>query len=156
MAKKLTKNQQVEVKTEVAKETATVVAPTEEQKSVEVPAKEDAVVVDGEEPKTEGAPEEPVEEPKTEEPEETEETEDEEGAGETPIITIDTEKKEDEVTVKPTETVSKKAQMVKIRMRTNHKCFIGGEWYYLNEGKCYNVPENVKRILDGAGLLAPL
>ena len=41
-------------------------------------------------------------------------------------------------------------------MRCDHTCHIGGEWYYLKAGVCYNVDDNVKSILDGAGLLAPL
>ena len=45
---------------------------------------------------------------------------------------------------------------VKIRMRTDHKCCIAMERYDLKAGKTYVVPENVKRILNKAGLLAPL
>lgn len=45
---------------------------------------------------------------------------------------------------------------VKIRMRTDHKCCIAMERYDLKAGKTYNVPENVKEILNNAGLLAPL
>lgn len=50
----------------------------------------------------------------------------------------------------------KPTKMVKILMKENHKCCIGGEWYYLLEGKHYNVPENVKEILNNAGKLLPL
>lgn len=46
--------------------------------------------------------------------------------------------------------------IVKIRMRVDHNCNIGTERYYFVKGKVYNVPENVKRILNQAGLLAPL
>lgn len=45
---------------------------------------------------------------------------------------------------------------VKILMKDNHKCFIGGEWYYLMKDKHYNVPENVKDILMKADKLRPL
>lgn len=45
---------------------------------------------------------------------------------------------------------------VKIRMRVDHKCCIAMERYDLKEGKTYVVPENVKRVLNKAGLLAPL
>ena len=45
---------------------------------------------------------------------------------------------------------------VKIRMRVDHKCCIAMERYDLKAGKTYTVPENVKRILNKAGLLAPL
>lgn len=46
--------------------------------------------------------------------------------------------------------------LVKIRMRVDHKCCIAMERYDLKAGKTYNVPENVKYILNKAGLLAPL
>lgn len=45
---------------------------------------------------------------------------------------------------------------VKIRMRVDHKCCIAMERYDLKAGKTYVVPENVKRILNKAGLLAPI
>lgn len=45
---------------------------------------------------------------------------------------------------------------VKIRMRVDHKCVIAMERYDLKAGKTYNVPSNVKRILNKAGVLAPL
>ena len=45
---------------------------------------------------------------------------------------------------------------VKIRMRADHKCCIAMERYDLKAGKTYVVPENVRRILNNAGLLAPL
>lgn len=47
-------------------------------------------------------------------------------------------------------------KMVKILMKEDHKCFIGGEWYFLLKGKHYNVPENVKAILIKADKLQPL
>lgn len=45
---------------------------------------------------------------------------------------------------------------VRIRMREDHRCFIGGSRYNLIKGHTYDVPENVKTILDKRGLLAPL
>lgn len=58
-----------------------------------------------------------------------------------------------------TETIKVKSAPsgdVKIRMRSNHTCTIAMVRYDLEAGKTYVVPENVKKILDGAGLLAPL
>lgn len=58
-----------------------------------------------------------------------------------------------------TETIKVKSAPsgdVKIRMRSNHTCTIAMIRYDLEAGKTYVVPENVKKILDGAGLLAPL
>ena len=45
---------------------------------------------------------------------------------------------------------------VKVKMKKDHKCHIGGEWYHLLADKQYNVPENVKEILAKADLLLPL
>ena len=45
---------------------------------------------------------------------------------------------------------------VRIRMRVDHRCCIAMVRYDLKKGQCYNVPENVKRILGKAGLLDPL
>lgn len=75
-----------------------------------------------------------------------------------PTITVDTEAPKPEVTVQKTESKTTKEQTVRIKMAKDHKCHIGGQWYYLEAGKCYNVPENVKRILlnSGLNLLAPL
>ena len=73
-------------------------------------------------------------------------------------ITVDTEVEETPVvSVEETESApSKKSKANRIKMRVDHNCYIGGEWYYLKKGQCYNVDDNVKSILDGAGLLAPL
>jgi predicted amino acid racemase len=54
------------------------------------------------------------------------------------------------------EEVIQPIKKVKIKMKETHKCFIGGEWYHLLEGKQYNVPENVKEILAMSDLLLPL
>ena len=47
-------------------------------------------------------------------------------------------------------------KIARIRMRVDHKCCVAMERYDLKAGKTYNVPENVKDILNKAGLLAPL
>lgn len=47
-------------------------------------------------------------------------------------------------------------KMVRIKMRDDHRCHIGGQSYVLEKGKCYNVPENVKNVLTRAELLLPL
>ena len=47
-------------------------------------------------------------------------------------------------------------KMTKILMACDHKCCIGGEWYYLLKDKHYNVPENVKAVLMEANKLKPL
>lgn len=52
------------------------------------------------------------------------------------------------------ETVAE--HFVKIKVCKNHNCCIGSVHYQFVVGKQYNVPENVKRILLKAGLLAPL
>lgn len=45
---------------------------------------------------------------------------------------------------------------VRVKMKTDHKCYIGGELYDLKEGVCYNVPKFVKSTLNKAGVLIPL
>lgn len=47
-------------------------------------------------------------------------------------------------------------KIVKIRMRVDHRCFIAMQRYDLKAGQTYNVPVNVKDILNRAGLLSPL
>lgn len=61
-----------------------------------------------------------------------------------------------EVDVKPLEDTVKVSGNVRIRMNADHRCYIGGEFYNLTKGQCYNVPQNVKDVLNRAGLLAPL
>jgi hypothetical protein len=70
---------------------------------------------------------------------------------------------EEEVTEEPAEeeveTVDipeEPEKKVKIRMRVDHNCTIAMENYDLKQGKTYDVPKDVKRILEEAGLLAPL
>ena len=64
-------------------------------------------------------------------------------------VEVDSEKAEVKTSNKPNGNV-------KIRMRVDHKCCIAMERYDLKAGKTYTVSENVKRILNKAGLLAPL
>ena len=65
-----------------------------------------------------------------------------------PVISVDT------TTVKESNIPEEKN--VKIRMRVNHSCTIAMQRYDLKAGQCYNVPVNVRDILNRAGLLAPL
>ena len=50
----------------------------------------------------------------------------------------------------------KPEERVKIRLRVDHNCCIAMEFYEFKANKVYTVPKNVKRILNRAGLLAPL
>lgn len=92
------------------------------------------------------------------------------------VILVADEPKEEEVTLISNETLDKIEQIrkeeeevtiteqenkpviknVKVVLKENHRCNIGGNWYSFQAGKYYNVPENVKTILKGADLLAPL
>lgn len=45
---------------------------------------------------------------------------------------------------------------VRIRLKRNHSCVIGGERYNFEAGKQVSVPENVKDILMRADMLLPL
>ena len=65
-------------------------------------------------------------------------------------------KKKEEVKIEVATETKKPIKMVKVKMKDRHKCCIGGEWYYLEEGKQYNVPENVKEVLMKANKLLPL
>lgn len=81
---------------------------------------------------------------------------------ETPEVEIPEEVKVEEPKVVVDEEVAKVDKSkkpngsVKIRMRVDHRCTIAMERYDLKQGQTYTVPENVKRILNDAGLLAPL
>lgn len=70
-------------------------------------------------------------------------------------VTIKEEPKQ-EVKVEVAKTTKRPEKMVKVKMKDRHKCCIGGEWYYLEQGKQYNVPENVKEVLMKADKLLPL
>jgi hypothetical protein len=47
-------------------------------------------------------------------------------------------------------------EKVRIKAAANHACAIGGVRYALVKGESQMVPLNVKRVLEGAGVLAPL
>ena len=80
-----------------------------------------------------------VEKPKTEETENKVET----------TLEVDTSKAKVDEKKEPEANV-------KIRMREDHRCTIAMVRYDFKKGKLYTVPVNVKRILNNAGLLAPL
>lgn len=63
------------------------------------------------------------------------------------VIEIEPEEEEVEVSAE---------KMVRIHMRVDHNCCIAMERYNLKAGEYYNVPSNVKDILNRAGLLSPL
>lgn len=78
---------------------------------------------------------------------------------ETPVVEVAepvVEEPKVEVDVKSAMATPKKEGTVKIRMRVDHRCTIAMVRYDLKKGQTYIVPENVKRILDKAGFLAPL
>lgn len=95
---------------------------------------------------------------KVETPEESEKetTAPEQETPEVGVTVPDVEEPEVSVDTSSIDDSKKPENMVKVRMRTDHKCTIGGELYQLESGKVYTVPENVKRILNKAGLLSPL
>ena len=95
---------------------------------------------------------------KVETPEENEKetTAPEQETPEVDVTVPDVEEPEVSVDTSSVDDSKKPENMVKVRMRTDHKCTIGGELYQLESGKVYTVPENVKRILNKAGLLSPL
>ena len=67
-----------------------------------------------------------------------------------PVVSVDVEGSK----VKKEEQPEKN---VRIKMADDHKCNIGGEWYNLKKGQCYNVPLSVKnRLMQVNGLLLPL
>jgi hypothetical protein len=86
-------------------------------------------------------------EDKTEEAEETEVE-----------VSVETENKEPEVEVdnKAVEDKTVAQKNVRVKLKADHRCFIGGELYDLKAGQCYNVPEFVKKTLNRIGVLAPL
>lgn len=54
------------------------------------------------------------------------------------------------------DTAKKPDGFVKIRMRIDHKCYVGDTMYDLKKGQTYTVPHSVKLRLNKAGLLLPL
>lgn len=69
-------------------------------------------------------------------------------------FTVEVEK--DNIDVKEEDAPKDTNPMVRIRMRVDHHCVIAMERYDLHAGKTYNVPSNVKEILNKNGFLAPL
>ena len=95
--------------------------------------------------------EEMVEVPVVEEVKETPVVEVPEVKVEEPKATVDVDTEMAEV-----DKSKKPAGNVRIKMRVDHKCTIAMVRYDLKAGVTYTVPENVKKILNNAGLLAPL
>lgn len=82
---------------------------------------------------------------------------------ETKVDTVEVAEEKHEVETPHLEVDESKAKVnkapsgtSKIRMRVDHKCTVAMVKYDLEKGKTYVVPDNVKRILNKAGLLAPL
>lgn len=69
---------------------------------------------------------------------------------------VKVEPTKEEVKIEEVKSTKRPEKMVKVKMKDRHKCCIGGEWYYLEQGKQYNVPENVKEVLMKADKLLPL
>lgn len=71
------------------------------------------------------------------------------------VMVADEEKKAEENSSadSPVVTVQSSVKNVKVKVRKDHSCCIGGVWYNLEAGKEINVPSNVKQILASAGLL---
>ena len=106
---------------------------------------EEPVVAEVEEEVTE----EPIEEPAEEEVETVDIPEEPEKKDDVVVYTESLKVDEDKIPEEP-------EKKVKIRMRVDHNCTIAMENYDLKQGKTYDVPKDVKRILEEAGLLAPL
>lgn len=73
------------------------------------------------------------------------------------VMVTDTEeeKAEDETSADSSDdvTIQSAVKKVKVKVKKDHSCCIGGEWYNLVAGKETNVPEHVKQILASANLL---
>jgi hypothetical protein len=68
-----------------------------------------------------------------------------------------TTKQENSVVFEKADTGKKPPEKnVKIRVKTNHTCSIGGVVYHFEKGKQVTVPENVKKILMESNLLMPI
>lgn len=67
-------------------------------------------------------------------------------------------KGKDEITFNPDPVGAKSPEQKKVKVTTvrDHACTIGGQQYAFKKGKVVVVPENVKRVLKKAGILAPL
>lgn len=105
-------------------------------------------------PNTEEVVDETTEETVTEETSET--TEDAEKKLDDLVMVADTEEKaEDDTSADSPDdvTIQSAVKKVKVKVKKDHSCCIGGEWYNLVAGKETNVPEHVKQILASANLL---
>lgn len=75
-------------------------------------------------------------------------------------VEINVEDNEEENTVEiVTENVKQepvKPKKVKIKMKKDHKCNIGGNWYVFKADKQYDVPVDVKTILSKHDLIKAL
>ena len=85
-------------------------------------------------------------------------TEDAENKLDDLVMVTDTEeeKAEDETSADSSDddvTIQSAVKKVKVKVKKDHSCCIGGIWYNLVAGKETNVPEDVKRILASANLL---
>ena len=72
------------------------------------------------------------------------------------VMVADTEgKAEDDTSADSPDdvTIQSAVKKVKVKVKKDHSCCIGGIWYNLVAGKETNVPEDVKRILASANLL---
>lgn len=73
------------------------------------------------------------------------------------VMVADTEEKaEDETSADSSDddvTIQSAVKKVKVKVKKDHSCSIGGVWYNLVAGKETNVPEHVKQILANANLL---
>ena len=73
------------------------------------------------------------------------------------VETSDVNEVMDDVTINEDTTVAvPKEKMVKVRLREDHKCSIGGVTYVLKKGVVHTVPEFVKTILMKADVLQSL
>lgn len=87
----------------------------------------------------------------------SETTEDAENKLDDLVMVTDTEeeKAEDETSADSSDdvTIQSAVKKVKVKVKKDHSCCIGGIWYNLVAGKETNVPEDVKQILANANLL---
>jgi hypothetical protein len=148
------KDETVVVVTEEPTSTEEVVTPVEEQETVETPTETEEVVEETVETPEEvvETTEEPTEE-ETETPVETTETEEE------VVVVTEAPKMEEKPLVQVVEVVTTKPvepKKVRIKLKRDHRCCIGGEWYNFSKDGSYSVSENVKNILAREDLLLPL
>lgn len=152
-ADEVKKNEEVVATPEVQVETPVDVTETEKGVETEVDTHEQENAVET----PQQSPETPSE---VDEPEASAQTEVETPVVEVPEVEVETPVATPEVQVE-TENVkvdssNKPDGKVKVRMREDHRCYVGQELYDLKGGQCYVIPESVKKRLNKAGLLSPL